>query len=78
MSQMHSWFFLLGRWSYLSYLDHYLDYTTCLFSILVLLLSSMDALLVFLTERIEAKEKPFDKRKSKSGKKSSVPPLQPA
>jgi len=55
MSQMHSWFFLLG-------------------SILVLLLSSLDAILVFLTERNET-EKP-DKRRS--GKKTSAPPLQPA
>ena len=45
-----------------------------LFSILVLLLSSLDAILVFLTERNET-EKP-DKRRS--GKKTSSPPLQPA
>jgi len=55
MSQMHSWFFLLG-------------------SILVLLLSSLDSILVFLTERNET-EKP-DKRRR--GKKTSAPPLQPA
>ena len=56
--------------------DYNLDH---MFSILVLLLSSLDALLVFLTERqIEASsEKPKDKKRSKSGKKTSAPPIQP-
>ena len=50
------------------------DLDPLLFSIVVLLLSSLDAILVFLTERNET-EKP-DKRRS--GKKTSAPPLQPA